>query len=185
MGKIQKFEAFVKRAVVQLIEDTDFVAQYNKRKFSSRDKSPVRHDKKADDHEQSKPKRQGRKKDPNAPKKKKGLYFLWANDPTVREQASKELGGSANRTDVNAYLSKLWAEKKGDAEYFKKWQTIVDEDVKRYDAEFAQYKANGSFTPYVPPVEKPATKASKPAVLKARVPAKKVVDTSESDDSSE
>lgn len=192
MVKIKKFEEFVKHTLKGVIEKTDFSSLYHKRKFS-RDDSPVRYDSKKQARDESsdapkKTKRQGRKKDPNAPKKKKGLYFVWANDKAVREEAKASLGGSANRDEINKYLSNIWQNKKGDDDFFKKWNAIVAEDAIRYEAEIKQFKETGSYTPYVPAVEKPAKPAKtaapvKPAAPKARPVVKPVIDTSDSDSS--
>jgi hypothetical protein len=179
MGR--NFEEFVKKTIAGI----DFGALYSKRKNKNtkRDSSPVRHEPSHHHHSSDenetpkKSKRQGRKKDPNAPMKKKGLYFTWANDRDVRAEANRALGGNASGSEIKKKLAELWRTKKGDTEYFKKWQAIVDEDTKRYNNEFDQYKANGSYVPYVS--NNKTAPASKPRAVKP------VIESSDSESSSE
>jgi len=145
MGKLSKFEKFVKHEITH----TDFIELYKNRDKKSRDASPppVQTEKKAG--KKKKTKKEKKPKDPNAPTKANGVFFLWSNSPSTKAAMIKALGDKPEISAVRAWKSEQW--KALSEEQKAPWYRMNAAEKERYARQHAEYTKTGTFTKDAPP----------------------------------
>lgn len=175
MGKLSKFEKFIKHEIA----NTDFDELYKKKKARDASPPPVKAEKKV--VKKKKVKREKKPKDPNAPTKANGVFFLWSNSPGVKAAMTKSLGEKPDITAVRAWKSAQWHALTD--EQREPWYRMNAEEKERYARQQAEYEKTGTFTKAgpVPPPVAPKAKVEAP---KAKAEAPSSSDSDSSDDSS-